>query len=521
MPIEVPGAKPGASPLFVVKKTEQEALDDAKFKAWMATEAGFIQSFFRFDDKPIRLEDYQIAFLNNKAQYRGIDKSRQTGFSFIFANEAVARCHLKNKHTALFVSYNLEDAKEKINYARQLTEELPLAYRKKIVNDSNTQLAFESNGAVKHLSRIISNPSKAPRGKTGDIYLDELAHYRDDRAVYDGSTALVLRSHAQFTICSTPLGKRGKFWEVMMQEVKPYKAYRRQRVPWWLCSFFCTDILLASIEAPKMYTEQRVAKFGTKGIKEQFESLDLDAFQQEFECLYIDESTAFFPYDLIMGCQPTGDDEIFLTDDPLLLDSKYVRGCRLTAGFDVGRKKDLSELVVISEKNDLKTMVLRKSFDRKPFATQEAEIRNVLDHLPIVKLKIDQNGIGMNMAENLARDYPSVVEPFIFTHQSKEILATDFKIDLQKRKVALPCDRYITSQIHSIKRRVTASGNAVYDSESDGGRNKGHADLFWALALAASRERGQVVETAEIGVHIIDFDSIEASDDDTFDFEIE
>jgi hypothetical protein len=43
-------------------------------------------------------------------------------------------------------------------------EELPLAYREKVVTDSKTELGFLSNGASKRVSRIISNPSKAPRG---------------------------------------------------------------------------------------------------------------------------------------------------------------------------------------------------------------------------------------------------------------------------------------------------------------------------------------------------------------------
>ena len=55
-------------------------------------------------------------------------------------------------------------------------------------------------------------PSKPPRGKRGDAYLDELAHYVNDREVYTGSTALILRSHGQLTGCSTPLGRRGIFW---------------------------------------------------------------------------------------------------------------------------------------------------------------------------------------------------------------------------------------------------------------------------------------------------------------------
>ena len=146
----------------------------------------------------------------------------------------------------MFVSYNLDDAKEKILVARQVHEELPLAYRKRLVVDSKTELAFESNGTNKRLSRILSHPSKAPRGKKGDVYLDELAHYVNDREVYRGSTALILRSNGQLTGCSTPLGRRGIFWEIANEELRTYPHHTRQYVPWWLCRFFCADTKRAS-----------------------------------------------------------------------------------------------------------------------------------------------------------------------------------------------------------------------------------------------------------------------------------
>ena len=179
------GVPEGVVTLGIVKKTEQE------FAEWMAAEWGFLCGLASFDDEPLELEPYQIDFLRNRSRFRWVTKSRQVGFSFVFALEALARCHLRDKHTAVFVSYNLDDAKEKILIARQVHEELPLAYQKRLVVDSKTELAFESNAAHKRLSRIISAPSKAPRGKKGDVYLDELAHYVNDRQVYTGSTALI------------------------------------------------------------------------------------------------------------------------------------------------------------------------------------------------------------------------------------------------------------------------------------------------------------------------------------------
>jgi len=473
--------------LTIVKRTEEE-LD-----AWISTEAGFITAFCRFDDEPITLEPYQYEFLQSTSRFRWVTKARQVGYSFLVALEALARCHLRPKHTSVFVSYNLSDATEKILVARQVYEDLPLAYQKRLVTDSKMELAFESNSAQRGLSRIISHPSKAPRGKKGDVVLDELAHYVTDREVYRGSTALILRSANQLTGCSTPLGRRGIFWEITSQELRRYPHHWRQAVPWWLCRFFCLDVRTAAQEAPAMSTEERVARFGNDKIIEQFDSLTVDDFQGEFEGVFVDESYSYYPYELILPCTF---DDLRVAEDVAAIPAPTGR---LVAGFDVGRTRDRSELAVFEEIDGTFTCRYLRSFGQVPFAEQEGELRRLLNTVPIARLSIDRTGIGMNLAENLASEFPQVI-PENFTNESKERWATDMKILLQRRAILLPRHRDIVAQTHSIKRRVMASGKVSFDAEKT---KNGHADKFWAIALACQKERGLFVEPAEIGVRVI------------------
>lgn len=474
--------------LGIVKRSEEE------FAEWLATEPGFIEGLLSFDDEPVVLERYQLGFLRNRSRFRWITKSRQVGYSFLFALEALSRCHLRDKHTAVFVSYNLDDAKEKILIARQVHEEMPLAYQKRLVVDSKTELAFESNGAAKRISRILSHPSKAPRGKKGDVYLDELAHYVNDREVYRGSTALILRSNGQLTGCSTPLGRRGIFWEIANEELRKYPHHARQLVPWWLCRFFSADVKTAAAEAPDLPTEERVARFGRPTLIEQFDSLPLEDFQQEFEGSFVDETYSYYPYELILPCTS---DDIVVYDDPT---SVRTPSGRIVAGFDVGRTRDRSELAVFEETEGRFTCRMLRSFEGTPFAEQEAELRRLLGTLPVARLSIDRSGIGMNLAENLSRDFPQVVGEN-FTNEAKERWATDFKILLQRRDVALPRDRELVGQIHAIKRRVLPSGKVSFDAERTA---RGHADKFWAVVLACQRERqAERPRGGEIGVRVI------------------
>ncbi len=478
----------GKAPIAIVKRNEQEFYD------WIASENGFLTQFARYDDEAMRFEQYQLEFLSCEADYRCVEKARQVGYSWLFACEAIARSHLRVSHNSIFVSYNLADSKEKIAYAAQLHEELPLEFQKKKVIDSKLELGFRSNDANKRVSRIISHPSRAPRGKKGDIYLDELAHYANDDEVYKGSTALILRAKGQLTVCSSPLGRRGMFWEISRQEVRPYPTYWRQKVPWWLCSMFCRDILAAALESPNMPTEERVRKFGSPGIIAQFESMPLDDFRQEFEVVYVDESMSFFPYTLIL---PATNDTLELAEDFTQVKPKG----RLTAGFDVGRKKDLSELALFDElESGMKICRGLWRYEKAKFETQENACRQLLDLLPVAKLYIDQNGIGMHLAENLADDYPQV-EPFTMSGPSKELLATDFKILLQRQQVVLPSDRELVSQIHSIRKRVTPAGRTTFETSDSS--LKGHADRFWACALACQKDRVAAVRPAQVSCTIL------------------
>jgi hypothetical protein len=406
---------------------------------------------------------------------------------------------MKEQHVATFVSYSLDDAKEKILAAREVHEDLPLSVQKRLVVDSRTELAFGSSKGGRKVSRILSHPSKAPRGKKGDIYLDELAHYLDDRMVYKGSTALISRTKSgQVTGCSTPLGKRGIFWEIATEAMRPYPHHLRQNVPWWRCSAYCTDVRTAVRFAPMMPTSERIGQFATPTIVEQYDSLPVEDFQQEYECDYSPGEETFYPYELILPCTH---DNVATAEDFYQVP---VSNGRLVAGFDVGRKKDLSELAIFDERKGLLTCRMLKSYIGIRFQDQEADLRRMLETLPIHRFSIDSTGIGAHLAENLCVDYPSIVVQEVFTNESKARWATDFKILLQERKVELPKDRRLTAQVHSIERKILPSGKISYDAKRS---STGHADRFWAIALACQRDRQARRRPPELRVRVIGADS--------------
>jgi phage FluMu gp28-like protein len=88
----------------------------------------------------------------------------------------------------------------------------------------------------------------------------------------------------------------------------------------------------------------------------------------------------------------------------------------------------------------------------------------------------------MMLAERLAKKYSSV-EPVQFTAQVKEKLAPLVKQQFEDRLVRIPDNREVRADINAVKRFVTPAGNIRFDAEHT---DKGHADRFWALALAAN-----------------------------------
>jgi phage FluMu gp28-like protein len=445
---------------------------------WLSTTVGFIQSATEIDEKPTILASYQLAHLRDRSKFRAREKARGVGFSFVCAAEALAKAHLRKDYTAIFVSINLEEAVEKIRYANQLYESMPLKWRKKKVVDNRTSVEFvDSTG--RYRARLISHPCKDPRGKhKADVFLDEFAHYgHKQRPIYVAAVPIVSRGGGQLTIGSTPLAVGDLFHEIMSQERKKYPMFTRQSIPWWRCRDLCRDVRAAEREAADMDTTDRVERFARPALVDIFRSLDVADFQQEYELAFLDESQTYFPYELIFSCvadelAPCEGIEKLLkatTDD-------------LFAGFDVGRTRNTSELVVLERKP--KRLIYRygRSFDRSRFQEQEAFLQKMIKRSKRFKrLCIDRHGIGMNLAENLRSEFRSRVEGVALVGQVKETLAVDLHIVFENEEVSIPRDRELMSQIHSIKKTATDAGYSRYDTEKN---EKHHADRFWALALA-------------------------------------
>ena len=151
-----------------------------------------------------RWEYFQIAHLEDDSTFRIESKSRQIAWSFLAAAEATATAILCGQ-SSLFQSINLDEAQEKIRYAKNVIAALPPAMRPKLITDNKQELEFD-NGA-----RLLSLPGTPSRGKAQfHVYLDEFAHIMRDVENYTAILPVVSKGNRRLRIGSSPMGATGR-----------------------------------------------------------------------------------------------------------------------------------------------------------------------------------------------------------------------------------------------------------------------------------------------------------------------
>jgi phage FluMu gp28-like protein len=429
-----------------------------------------------------RWEHFQLAHLSDDSTFRTEDKSRQIAWSFTAAAEGVANAILDGTGS-IYVSINLDEAKEKIRYARAIYFNLRINGLPRLIRDHQLGLEFD-NGA-----RLVSLPSRPPRGKARmNVYLDEFAHVQYDREIYTAALPIISKG-GRLRIGSSPLGASGVHWEISQGQLRQYPGYRRKRTPWWEVYSFCTNVKLARRMAPAMSTFERVEMFGTDRIKAIYANMLEDDFQQEYECAYVDETTAWITWEVIKRNQQADlvhfhaksvDEALGLIEQVERAISEGLIEPVLVGGLDIGRKKDLTEFVGLGKATTEQMPVrLMISLNQVEFDDQERCFEEIITRLPFTQVLVDQNGIGAQLAENLSRT--GKAQGVDFTNPSKELWAVEGRIQAERGNTPLPVNRELAYQIHSIKKKVTAAKNNVFDTETN---EKHHADKFWAWVLA-------------------------------------
>jgi len=467
----------------------------------VSTPSGFL-SLCTFQGKPVRLFDFQRAYVDSVARFIAVGKSRQLGHSEIgLAGTTIAKSHLFPPLTSILVSYNLKECKEKIQKALMFHEGVPATLRSPIKRDNAFEIEFR-NG-----SRILSVFS--PRGFTkADVYLDEMSFYENQQRTYtDASAVIAWDQNRQLRVGGTPFGKIGLYYDIVSGTDGKFPDFERHFWFWWDCPLYCKDVERARFDAHLMPTEERVYRYGTKVIIDFFNNMFLEDFQQEFEICFNDSELAYFPYELIKMAMSSFpdiyDQEKFPSTFEQVLDA-----CQgmLFAGYDVGRTTDASEFYVLDLRNIDKQgrqntsslmEIFHDTLKDKTFEYQKNYICRFLDIMGsrCSSFYIDRTGIGFNLAEDLEALYPGKVQGIYFNSEVRSQMVATTKAVMLDGILHLFPDREVANHFYSIKKHITNAGNMVFVAEKN---KKHHADKFWAIALAVLAARQIVTVRPEI-----------------------
>lgn len=425
---------------------------------------------------------YQWKWILDRSRLKLMEKARQIGLSWSTAYAADERTAETGSKWDQWISSRddlqarlvIEDCKkfaQVLNIAAQDLGERVIDEEKKL---SAYVLHFD-NG--KRIHSMSSNPD-AQAGKRGGRILDEFALHPDPRKLWSIAYPGITWG-GNMEVISTHRGS-GNFFNLLVREVREHgnpKHISLHRVTlqdaldqgflWKLQQSLPKDHEVQDLD------EAAYFDFIRSGCA------DEESFQQEYMCVPADDASAFLEYDLIAGCEyPSG--EVWEMEYSPNAGAWQFGGRRLFAGLDIGRKKDLTVLWVLELLGD--TLYTRQIIELRNMSKPDQE-KVLWPWLAMMERScFDYTGLGIGWGDDAQRKFgESRIELVTFSGRVKEALAYPVRGRMEDKKLRIPYRPEIRADLRAVTKETTAAGNVRFTAERS---ENGHADRFWALALA-------------------------------------
>jgi len=419
---------------------------------------------------------YQEKWILDKSLLKLMEKARQIGLSWSTSYACTERTAEAGARSDQWVSSRddlqarlfIEDCKMWAKVLHVAAEDLG----ERVIDEEKRISAFVLHFASgRRIHSMSSNPD-AQAGKKGGRVLDEFALHPDPRKLWSIAYPGITWGGAMEVI-STHRGS-ANFFNGLVREVREHRNPKNISLHRVTLEDALNDGFLWKLQQSLPESDQRRAMdeaayydFIKSGCA------DEESFQQEYMCNPADDALAFLEYDLIAACE-YGQTEKWETD----LDSPHAGP--LFAGLDIGRKKDLTVLWVLELLGDVlytrRVIALKKM--SKP--DQEKILWPWLEKT--FRFDLDYTGLGIGWGDDAVKKFGEYkAECVTFTPHVKEALAYPVRGRMEDRKLRIPYDPAIRADLRSVTKETTAAGNIRFTAERSEG---GHADRFWALALA-------------------------------------
>ncbi|MCD7099108.1 terminase family protein [Stenotrophomonas sp. MMGLT7] len=412
----------------------------------------------------------QSKWINDRSRLKLGEKSRQIGWSWTTAHACVRRTAQQGTKWDQWVSSRDEmQARLFIDDCKLWADVLALGARdfgEQVLDGKQTSfdLRFANGRSIHSMS---SNPD-AQAGKRGGRVLDEFALHADPRKLWSIAYPGITWG-GSLEVFSTHRGSHN-FFNQLIREVREGgnpKGISLHRVT--LEDALNEGLLyklqqkLPADDERQEMDEQAYFDFVKSGC------VDEESFLQEYMCVPADDDTAFLEYDLIASCE-------YAQGTPW----EVIERGELYAGIDIGRKRDLTVMWIFERLGDVlyTRAIIALSNMSKP--EQEAILWPWIARCR--RTCIDATGLGIGWSDDAQRRFgEDRVEAVTFTGRVKEALAYPVRGRMQDRTLRIPYDPTTRSDLRSVTKQTTVAGNIRFTAERT---PDGHADRFWALALA-------------------------------------
>jgi phage FluMu gp28-like protein len=467
--------------------------------------------------RAVPLLPYQQNWIVDDSKLKIVVKGRQTGFSFAAALRAVIKC-LERRRTWVLLSKGERQSKLLMEKVADHIKAMGIAasFHENSYFEGTQIKQLETrfpNGSV--IYGLPANPDTA-RGYSGDVSLDEFAFHADAEKIYSALYPTITRGYG-IEVISTPNGQQGKYyelakavglveWGVGSRESGIGAGVRRP-----------TDSSAQTFALRQPWSAHRVTILDAvaQGLKIDIEALragvDDDTWRQEYCCEFLSSAEQWIPQELFQQCV-SSEASVVLGALSFASDSRLpTPDSRLYAGWDIARNRDLSVIWLSELVGDVTWTRGVIEMRNVPTPTQMDEARALLGtRIPgrgsrapspgVLRMVIDQSGMGLAIREQLTKEFPDKVEGLQFTQQSKERLAVLGKRRMEEMKVRLPDTDAIRRAFRGVKKVSTSTGLARFDSEHDS--KYGHADHWWAFCLAEAAAEQPMYHLADVGALI-------------------
>lgn len=332
---------------------------------------------------------------------------------------------------------------------------------------------------------LAANPATA-RGFSGDLILDEFAFHKDSVAIWDAAEPII-SANPEFLlrISSTGNGRRNMFYRLIAAGDIPYYRVRRSEAH-----------ALGEVKIYSLRNGQEISPAEARA-----QAKDKRSYDQNYECEFNDEASALLTAELIQAAQRAGievESQSWKAETIERLLAQTIGD--LFLGQDVGRNRDLSVQCVLEKIGQACRVVAMLRMENMRLPAQQAELQRIATLPKFRAGEIDMTGIGLGLVEysqekpwgarirgvNFGTSEPTTVR--IQTEGRKaptarvtEIMATDLLGVFEDKRIEIPQDNELFDDLRKPEKITSPGGRVSIAAVRD---EEGHADHFWAVALA-------------------------------------